>query len=125
MQRRRFERGRLRDIGQMREQVLRVEVQQSRVVANETATERAARQLAEALILQCLDLTRRQLQLLRNLVERKPGSFARCPQARAGASRCGDMRDRCVRAGVDWRLLLLCRPSQASVLIALVSIEFG
>jgi hypothetical protein len=69
MQRRRLERGRLCNIGQMRQQVLRVEMQQARVIAYETAAERPPRQLAEALLLQRLDLPRREFQLLCHLVE--------------------------------------------------------
>ena len=121
MQRRRLERGRLRNIGQMRKQILRVEMQQACVIAYETAAERASRQLAETLFLQRFDLPRRQLQLLRDLVERKPGCLARGPEARTGPGRRGGRQP----VDVVWQLILRRRHSQASVVMALVSTESG
>src|SRR6266849_10765989 len=106
----------------MRKQVLRVEMQQTRVIAYEAAAERAPRQLAEALVLQRFDLPRRQFQLLRDLVERKPGRLARGPEAHAGARRRGDGRE---PVDVVWQFLLRCCHSQASVVMALVSTESG
>ena len=82
MQRRRLERRRLRNIGQMRKQVLRVEMQQACVIAYEAAAEGAPRQLAEALVLQRFDLPRRQFQLLR-----ASGPRARQPGFRSTKSR--------------------------------------
>ncbi len=95
-----------------------VEIHQPGVVAHEAADEGAPGELGKRLVLDRLDLSRRELELLRNLVERQTRGFARRFQARAGTHAGLDRR---VAGGRDigfghW---------QPSTVIAFVSGESG
>ena len=68
MQRRRIERG-CRSARERRQDGVRIEVQQARVVAHKAADERAAGKPREVVVLDCLHLARRELQLLCDSVE--------------------------------------------------------
>src|SRR5205823_13711436 len=84
-----------------RKQIVGLEVEQARVVAHETARERASRELSEILVLERLHLPWRELQLLRNLIERKTGRLSRGPEPRTGPVRG---RRRWLQRHVDARL---------------------
>jgi hypothetical protein len=85
VQRRRFQRRGMRRVGQVRDQQVGIEIQKPRVIAQKAARERPAGKHAEVLVFERLDLARRELELLRHLVERKPGGLAGEPQLRARA----------------------------------------
>jgi hypothetical protein len=104
-------------VGHQCEQVPGVEVEKPRVVAHEAASERSPGKVREVFVLQRLDLTRRELQLLRRLVERQPRRLARSLQTRARAD------DRRHRGSVAVRFER--GHSHFSVAIAWVSGAFG
>ena len=97
-----------------------IEVDEARVVAHEAAHERAARQMRVVVLLERPHLARRELQLLRDGVDRQAGRLARGAQQRAGRRAGGESR-RCrprhSRRGSVTR--------RAPVGIALVSAESG
>ena len=73
--------GRLEAAGDALEQRLGVELEQARIAAHHAAREGAARQRRELLLLERLELARRELELLRDLGEREPARLARCASA--------------------------------------------
>ena len=117
-ERRPVERRREFGLGQRREQGVGVEAQQARVVAREAADERAARQPREIVLLQRDHLPRRQLQLLRDGVDRQAGRRARGAQAHAGRPFGGGQ-------GIGHRLGGVVRHSHTPVASAFVSAASG
>src|SRR5438132_4016737 len=69
--------GGLEAAGDRLEQRLGLELQEPRVAAHHAAHEGAARQEVEALLLERLELPRREFELLRNFRDRQPARFAR------------------------------------------------
>ena len=87
-------------LGQRGEHRVGVEAQQARVVAHEAAHERAAGQLREVAVLERPHLARRELQLLRDGVDRQPGaSRAARSSAPAATARRAAARRRRQRVG--------------------------